>query len=63
MSHKVTAKNGPLDGKTFLVNENATTFTHHAAPGGTYKVNTKTATWQPAQAIEQDPEPTPSPEG
>lgn len=43
---KITAKGGPIDGKSFTVPEGMKTFTHHAAPGGHYKVNTKTATWQ-----------------
>lgn len=46
MTKNITAKGGPLDGKTFTVPDGMKTFTHHAAPGGHYKVNTKTASWQ-----------------
>lgn len=56
MAKKITVKNGPINGKTFIVPDTQTTLTHHAAPGGHYKVNTKTATWQ-ADQPDTEPEP------
>ena len=56
MAKTIRAKGGPLDGKSFDVHETAETFTHHAAPGGTYKVNAKTATWQPTKPSKADAE-------
>lgn len=48
MTIKVTAKGGPLDGKTYVVHETAKQLDPHpAVTGGHYKVNEKTATWQP----------------
>ena len=44
-TRRIKANGGPVDGKTFDVPETSATFTHHAAPGGHYKVNAKTATW------------------
>lgn len=51
--HKVKAKGGPLDGKTVLVHETQTSFTHHADGAGTYTVNSKTATWKPNKTTAQ----------
>ena len=50
MARKITAKGGPLNGKTFTVHDTADTFTHHAAPGGHYKITEKQATWTPDKA-------------
>lgn len=47
MTRDVTAKGGPLDGKTVTVHETQETFTHHADTSGSYKVNEKSVTWQP----------------
>lgn len=42
---KVTAKGGPLDGKSFLIHQNEHALTHHANTGGSYKVDGLTALW------------------
>jgi hypothetical protein len=48
MARQITAKGGPLDGKEFLVHETAERLDEHpGVKGGHYKVNDKTATWQP----------------
>lgn len=48
MTNQITAKGGPLDGKQFLVHETAERLDPHpGVTGGHYKVNPKTATWQP----------------
>lgn len=46
MARKVAVKGGPLDGKTVVVHDTQTTFTHHADKGGEYTVSEKTATWK-----------------
>lgn len=48
MARQITAKGGPLDGKEFLVHETAERLDEHpSVTGGHYKVNDKSATWQP----------------
>lgn len=50
MSKKITAKGGPLNGKTYLVPENLTRIDVPAEQGaGHYKVNGKSATWKADQ--------------
>ena len=44
MTRNVTAKGGPLHGKTYTVPDGMTSF---PAKGGTYRVTAKQATWQP----------------
>lgn len=57
MSKKITAKGGPLDGKTYLVPENLTRIDVPADQGaGHYKINEKTATWK-ADHPDTAPEP------
>lgn len=46
-THTVKAADGPLKGKSFTVHDNATSFTHHAAPGGTYVITAGKAKWKP----------------
>ena len=57
MSKRITAKGGPLDGRTFDVPDTATELDHHvtADARGAYKVNAKTATWQPDGKVDTKP--------
>lgn len=46
--HKVTAKGGTLDGRTYLVPEGTDILDPHpSSPAGRYKVKGHTATWVP----------------
>lgn len=46
--HKVTAKGGTLNGRTYLVPEGADILDPHpSSPAGRYKVKGNTATWVP----------------
>lgn len=45
MTHNITAKGGPLHGKSFTVPDGTTSF---PAEGGVYRVTAKQATWDPA---------------
>lgn len=47
MTRKITAKGGPLHGKSYTVPDNMAQF---PAEGGTYRVTAKQATWQPGKA-------------
>lgn len=52
-THTVKAVDGPLKGKSFTVHDNATSFTHHAAPGGTYVITDGKAKWRKTTQNEQ----------